>query len=225
MGKQSSKHRNKEKRKREIKEVMRNMGKFNSISKVLLEGLYDVGSPFHKLRGCQHIMLMIWKDLIVYWKGLVKSPVPPLPRNFLYYGPGINNDESLPPSFYLTTIDRESGYGFPDPSDININMMPFIVGETFEACKLPEKIRPYWAMIKSCLQPEINRAWHHMWPNRKIPSELGKVNYLTIQESWVEEGSTQRRPGLHVDMPGVVKFKNTDTQVFSIEEYIVSFLS
>ena len=72
-------------------------------------------------------------------------------------------------------------------------MMPFIVGETFEACKLPEKIRPYWAMIKSCLQPEINRAWHHMWPNRKIPSELGKVNYLTIQESWVEEGSTQRR--------------------------------
>merc|ERR1711974_63029 len=36
----------------------------------------------------------------------------------------------------------------------------------------------------------------------------GKVNYLTIQESWVDEGSSQRRPGLHVDSPGSVKIKN-----------------
>ena len=47
-----------------------------------------------------------------------------------------------------------------------------------------------------------------MWPRTQFPSEVGKVNYLTIQESWVEEGTSQRRPGLHVDSPGIVKIKD-----------------
>ena len=37
--------------------------------------------------------------------------------------------------------------------------------------------------------------------------ELGKVCYLTIQESFVESGATQRRPGVHVDCPGVIRLK------------------
>ena len=197
---------------------------FNSISKILLEGLYDEGSPLHKLRGCQHIMLIIWNDLISYWKGLIKLPVPPTPRKSCSFEFSIPNDDSLPSCFYLTPVNHGIRNGFPDPSDININMMPFIVGDTFEACKLPENIRPYWPMIESCLKPEINRVWCHIWPTRKIPSEVGKVNYLTIQESWVEEASTQRRPGLHVDMPGVVKFKKTDTEVLFISIYIIDFI-
>ena len=36
------------------------------------------------------------------------------------------------------------------------------------------------------------------WPESK-GSDLGKVYFLTIQESLVEQGSSQRRPGLHVD--------------------------
>ena len=40
-----------------------------------------------------------------------------------------------------------------------------------------------------------------------MPSELGKIYYLTIQESWVEAGVSQRRPRLHVDSPGHVKIK------------------
>ena len=39
------------------------------------------------------------------------------------------------------------------------------------------------------------------------PSDYGKVYYLTIQESLVEAGHSQRRPGLHVDSPGQVKIK------------------
>ena len=34
--------------------------------------------------------------------------------------------------------------------------------------------------------------------------------YLTIQETQVKPGKTQRRPGLHVDRPGEVKIKNTE---------------
>ena len=41
-------------------------------------------------------------------------------------------------------------------------------------------------------------------------TDLGKVYYLTIQETWVEPGDSQRRPGLHVDSPGKVKIKGED---------------
>ena len=51
-----------------------------------------------------------------------------------------------------------------------------------------------------------------MWPEVQIPSEIGKVNFLTIQESWVKTGTTQRRPGLHVDSPGKVKIKNEESK-------------
>ena len=39
------------------------------------------------------------------------------------------------------------------------------------------------------------------------PSDHGKVYYLTIQESLVSAGESQRRPGLHVDSPGQVKVR------------------
>jgi len=125
----------------------------------------------------------------------------------------VDVEESLPSCSYLSPIlypveHDEAEYSFPPASDININMMPFIVGETFSSSKLPESVRPYWPMIKACLHPEMSRAWHHLWPKRLFPSEVGKVNYLTIQESWVEQGASQRRPGLHVDRPGKVKIKN-----------------
>ena len=96
-------------------------------------------------------------------------------------------------------------------------MMPFIVGETFASCKLPSSVQPYWPMIKACLDPlcldpRLERAWHHLGSKEDIPSELGKVNYLTIQESWVEQGSSQRRPGLHVDSPGEVKLRGEENE-------------
>ena len=67
-------------------------------------------------------------------------------------------------------------------------------------------------MIKACLDPEMARAWHHMWDKDEFPSELGKVNYLTIHECWVEQGDSQRRPGLHVDSPGIVGLRGEDSE-------------
>ena len=101
-------------------------------------------------------------------------------------------------------------YSFPEPTDININMMPFIAGENFKYCELPNYLQNYWPLIKACLRPQHERQHCHLWPKSKIPSDIGKVYYLTIQESWVEPGNSQRRPGLHVDSPGSVKFKGED---------------
>ena len=71
---------------------------------------------------------------------------------------------------------------FPSPKDININMMPFIMGS--EEATIPKEYHGYIDLIKSCWLPE---------------SERGKVGYLTIQESLVSAGTTQRRCGLHTD--------------------------
>ena len=84
-------------------------------------------------------------------------------------------------------------------------MMPFILSGNFEDCKLPEYLRPYWPFIEGCShdeQKKIDSNWFHA-----PTSQIGKVCYLTVQESAVESGHSQRRPGLHVDCPGYVKLK------------------
>ena len=58
-------------------------------------------------------------------------------------------------------------------------MMPFIFGDN---SSVPENLHSYIPLIDKC---------------DKLTK--GKVAYLTIQESFVTKGSTQRRPGIHTD--------------------------
>mmetsp|Transcript_123682 Transcript_123682/g.309106 ORF Transcript_123682/g.309106 Transcript_123682/m.309106 type:complete len:477 (-) Transcript_123682:21-1451(-) len=74
---------------------------------------------------------------------------------------------------------------FPKPQNININMMPFVMGNK---SSLPKQYHGYWPMIERCL----------------TPLERGKIGFLTIQESAVKAGNSQRRPGLHLETPGIV---------------------
>lgn len=75
---------------------------------------------------------------------------------------------------------------FPDPAGIQVNMMPFVLGER---SSLPDYLQPYYPLIDAC-------------PFYK--EEFGNVAYLTVHESFeVKEQSTQRRPGLHIESPGV----------------------
>lgn len=78
------------------------------------------------------------------------------------------------------------GIKFPQPQDININMMPFVIGQKDS---LPTDCQQYWPLIEAC---QVERA------------EYGKIGFLTIQESMVEAGTSQRRPGLHVEATKVV---------------------
>lgn len=81
---------------------------------------------------------------------------------------------------------RQLKIKFPAPQDININMLPFVMGEK---TSLPEEYHHYWPLVEACNVPQ---------------QELGKVGYLTIQESIVPMGLSQRRPGLHIETPGLV---------------------
>mmetsp|Transcript_88010 Transcript_88010/g.249340 ORF Transcript_88010/g.249340 Transcript_88010/m.249340 type:complete len:360 (-) Transcript_88010:124-1203(-) len=70
---------------------------------------------------------------------------------------------------------------FPDPTGISINMMPFVMGDK---ASVPFEYHSYWPLIEAC----------------RIPGDQkGQVGYLTVDESFVEAGQSQRRRGLHVE--------------------------
>ena len=108
------------------------------ISKVLLEGLYDQDSVLSQLRGCQHVMRRIWEQLLQHWARSICLPDKDLKAGKYGPPPQICDEERVQP-FFLTSILPE--YEFPNRDRafisgsklIDINMMPFIVGETFEA--------------------------------------------------------------------------------------------
>lgn len=67
---------------------------------------------------------------------------------------------------------------FPEPAERSCNMMPFIMGEY---ATLPETYHPYIPLIEKC------------------DFEEGTTVYLTVQESEVVAGQTQRRDGVHTE--------------------------
>jgi hypothetical protein len=75
----------------------------------------------------------------------------------------------------ITTVD------FPAPQGLQVNMMPFILGDI---TSLPEDLRAYAPLIEACEVEE---------------SEIGKIGYLSVMESEVKPGLSQRRGGVHVE--------------------------
>jgi len=122
-------------------------------------------------------------------------------------------EASLMHPFTETTSGTSRLVSFPPPSGININMMPFVVGSSFKACRLPKYIQPYWDLILACICPELNKEAEPWWPRTSDPSDVGKVYFLTIQESHVEAGQAQRRPGVHVDSAGKVIVRRKEMEM------------
>ena len=203
----------------EEEKTQRKVGQ-NLILKVVLDGLYDEESPLSNLRGLHHILKYIWTDVRNYWKSHITLPDPDAFWNDSNYLRRTDNSSPLESSscVYMAPMSHIDNHNyedscypkFPTPSGININMMPFICGDTFDNCKLPDFLRPYYGLIELCLQHQSYRENHHMWPKEYFSSDLGKVYFLTIQESEVDPGQSQRRPGLHVDSPGWVNIKNVE---------------
>ncbi len=73
---------------------------------------------------------------------------------------------------------------FPEPSDRNVNMMPFIFGDKES---LPDNLQCYFPLIEQCPY---------------MADEVGKVGFITVHESYVVAVESQRRSGLHIEAPG-----------------------
>ena len=77
---------------------------------------------------------------------------------------------------------------FPDPSGIQVNMMPFRMHPDFSKTGLPDYLKPYF----DALVP----------PTTSLDFEEGKICYLSVDERFVKKGEHHRRPGLHTECPG-----------------------
>jgi len=172
----------------------------NPILRTILEGVYDAGSPLSNLRGTPHLVQMIWKYIVGYWKSLIKI--------------GVHERKVKPPAnmepgtriivpqdvFFLELDGFLNGYmKFPEPTNIDINMMPFKMCNVFEECYLPENLLQYW---QNLIKPLFTSY------NAHARLQEGKICFLTIQESMVGHNESQRRPGLHTDNPGTISIIN-----------------
>ena len=153
------------------------------ILKVFLEGLYDEESTLSRLRGCDHVIKAIWTYVHDNCESAISWPL----NSNCNYG--------------LIDSSQFSKFPLPVGIGININMMPFICSESFDNCRLPEYLRPYWGMIEFCVKNQLSMN----------PSSNGEVFYLTIQESEVEREKSQRRSGLHVG-PGIVAKSKSESR-------------
>eukprot|EP00794_Sanderia_malayensis_P004917 gene4917-5564_t len=172
----------------------------NPIAKALLEGIYDTNCELNKLFGIYHVLRAIWTNVTDFWKSniLIHKRLDPLERNLegttAYLNLNSQSYEQSEPESVVKYRDEpyiDNEVVFPPADGININMMPFLMNETFSECRLPERLRHYWEnLVRFCLLES---------------EQLGKVGYLTIQESFVEKNSSQRRPGLHTERPGLVR--------------------
>ena len=91
-------------------------------------------------------------------------------------------------------------FKFPEFSNINVNMMPFKIFKAKET--LPEYLHGYLKIIESCPIYQFDCSL----PDGKYTPD--KICYLTIHESIVKKGETQRRPGVHIERPGSISALN-----------------
>ena len=86
--------------------------------------------------------------------------------------------------YFQRPVPKFPEFGFPPPQGLNINMMPFLPNQKES---LPPEFHGYWPLIQHCVAVSHN---------------LEPVWYLTIHEGVVQPGYTQRRAGLHTELPG-----------------------
>ena len=67
-------------------------------------------------------------------------------------------------------------------------MMPILMDPHNSDKQLPKNLKEYTQWIRACLHSDRSRK--------------NKICYMTIHESFVEKGKTQRRHSLHIELSG-----------------------
>lgn len=88
----------------------------------------------------------------------------------------------------INPLPMRGRFAFPEPTGVRVNMMPI---KLRDESTFPDFCKPYLHMIRSV-----------RWMQQLLDPD--HVSYLTIDESVVEPGESQRRPGLHIERPGRV---------------------
>ena len=144
-----------------------------------LRGTVDEECAISKLRGVALPLEAIVKDVReAFYKAHVEDPAPSkafIAKSGLVW---FNQWENR---------QIRDGVRFPPPTGINVNMMPIKYYDLENT--LPDFLKGYAPLIRECPV-----AVH------KMPG-YQRIVYLTVHESPVAAGETQRRPGLHIERP------------------------
>ena len=149
----------------------------NPTVKTLLLGTLDEHSPLAKLSGHADVIELIYHHLRQEWakRILTEQINTQRERSSIAFA---HVNMLTPHGVLLDTTWRAA---WPSPTGRHCNMMPFVMGDI---TSLPKDFRPYYPIVEECLQT--------------LPKgERERVGYLTVHESVVEKGASQRRPGLH----------------------------
>ena len=177
------------------------------ITKAFLEGVYDEECVLFKLNGLCHLLREVWGHVKKYWRDSVYETRSVRYQKATEVGDmvayiNLNNPDNYQrfPLLMDERYERRTAFpyynrrfAFPKPKNISINMMPFILSNKFKDTCLPKYLKAYWdSLITYCILDK---------------NEVGKVCYLTIHESEIEENSSQRRPGIHTESPGKIELR------------------
>ena len=180
---------------------------------ILLQGTIDESNPLSNLNNLvlNHISDIIDDD---YDKHIdQKSVASKTDINLILINITINR--LLNTSFLNEDLYKKWKFQFPEYTGINVNMMPFNIFRSKDT--LPEYLHQYLPLINSCpIYP------HTYKPNGEYESyNPDKICYLTIHESIVKKGETQRRGGLHIERPGSITTKSrfVKTEKWGDNEY------
>lgn len=155
----------------------------------MLFGTHDDSSPLSKLRGNALVLATIVHHLDVAWYPSYVERRQDGGGSFLRSG-------SLDYASKLITRRTWPDFApveelFPDPcSSGDVNMMPIDLLRLDSS--LPAHLKQWRGLIQAC--PVV--------PCYSSPKTANKhIAYLTVQEGHVPAGSTQRRPGIHIERP------------------------
>lgn len=148
----------------------------------LLKGTYDIDSPLSKLQGQRDVLEQITSDVNTWYDDHIQATDKAFMQLYARYN--------------RYKHDSSGNIRFPAPQDININMMPIKLWDLDGT--LPPELQSYKEIIASCYYAHFKVDSDGNY--RKNDED---VAYLTVHESYVEPGKTQRRPGLHIERPGV----------------------
>ena len=159
--------------------------------RLLLLGTRDESSSLFHLAGHTDVLSIIWRLVEQAWaKEMLEESLRG--RGCIAFA-------------HVDTVE------FPEPAGRNVNMMPFLL---FDKDSLPDDLAGYWPLIEKCTDALVSSKTHggstrhrsrgstrrERWINGAPEREMRqRVGYLTVHESVVPKGTSQRRPGLHTE--------------------------
>jgi hypothetical protein len=154
--------------------------RLHPVVKLLLLGTREKASPLSALRHglSKTVLRKIWQMVCADMRGAIC-----LETHEVVFAHCVLSNASWPQ---------------PRPEGINVNMLPFIVGQK---SSLPTLLHGYWQLIQQL----------------PISHRNNTTAYLTVQEGSVQAGCTQRTPGLHTE--SAVEIEKDQGGAGSVESY------